>query len=359
MEEKLHIISIAGARPQFVKTGIMHRSLMRHQQIRHLIIHTGQHYDAAMSDSFFRDLQIPVPDYHLHINQLSHGAMTGRMIEGIEAVLLKENPHLVLVYGDTNSTLAGTLAAKKLHLPVAHIEAGLRSFDMNMPEEVNRILTDRISDLLFCPTAQAIRNLEQEGFRHFGCELHLSGDIMLDAARHFSQLAPPKQVAAQPFVLSTLHREEALASAPRLRQTIRQLNRLHQLVPVLFPAHPRTRAAINALNEKIYFNLVSPMGYLDMLQALEQCSCVVTDSGGLQKEAYFFHKPCITMRNNTEWTELVMAGVNILWNEESELSALYTNLLHKEPDFSQAFYGTGNSCDFIVEKAIQFINKNR
>ena len=356
----LKIISIAGARPQFVKTGIMHRSLAQHPQISHLIVHTGQHYDPAMSDLFFRDLQIPAPSYHLNINQLSHGAMTGRMLEKIEAVLLKEAPRLVLVYGDTNSTLAGALAASKLHIPLAHIEAGLRSFDRNMPEEINRILTDRVSNLLFCPTRQAIQNLEQEGYRHIDCELHLSGDIMLDAALQFSKLAPAKQVWTQPFVLCTLHREEVLASKDKLQHAAEALNRLHQHVPVLFPAHPRTRAALQTFDIKIAFHLVPPMGYLEMLQALEQCSCVVTDSGGLQKEAYFFKKPCITMRNTTEWTELVEAGVNKLWEEEgADLISFYTHFMQEAPDFSQALYGSGNSCQLIVEKILSFINKIR
>ena len=323
-----------------------------------MIVHTGQHYDASMSDLFFHDLQIPAPDYHLNINQLSHGAMTGRMLERIEDVLVKEAPQLVLVYGDTNSTLAGALAACKLHIPLAHIEAGLRSFDRNMPEEINRILTDRVSNLLFCPTRQAIQNLEQEGYRQMDCELHLSGDIMFDAALHFSRLAPAKQVWAEPFVLCTLHREEMLASMSKLQHAVKAINYLHAQIPVLFPAHPRTLAALQRLNSEIAFYLLPPMGYLEMLHALEQCSCVVTDSGGLQKEAYFFKKPCITMRNTTEWTELVEAGVNVLWKEQgTDLFSLYTRFMQQPPDFSHAFYGTGKSCGLIVEKILSFTNK--
>lgn len=360
MEQPINTISIAGARPQFIKTGIMHHALARHKQIRHSIVHTGQHYDAAMSDSFFHDLQIPAPFYNLGINRLSHGAMTGRMLEAIEAVLIKEKPGLVLVYGDTNSTLAGALAAKKLHIPLAHIEAGLRSFDLTMPEEVNRILTDRISDLLFCPTEQALQNLENEGYGNFGCECYLSGDIMFDAALHFSRLAQPKQLPAPPFILATVHREETLASAARLGHVIDALNHLHQHIPVLFPAHPRTRSAVLASNSSIRFQMIQPMGYLEMLAALEQCSCIITDSGGLQKEAYFFRKPCITLRNTTEWTELVKAGVNVLWTEEGpDLFTLYNRLSQATLDFSPLFYGTGRSCDLIVEKLLRFTNKNR
>ncbi|MBE7169968.1 MAG: UDP-N-acetylglucosamine 2-epimerase (non-hydrolyzing) [Williamsia sp.] len=359
MEKTKKIISIAGARPQFVKTGIMHQSLVQHSRLQHLIIHTGQHYDADMSGNFFHDLQIPPPAYNLNINRLSHGAMTGRMLEAIEAVLMKEMPDMVLVYGDTNSTLAGALAAKKLHLPIAHIEAGLRSFDNRMPEEINRILTDRISNLLFCPTEQAIKNLEQEGYRHFDCELYLSGDIMFDAALHFSRLGQPKGFAAAPFLLTTLHREETITSPGRLRHIVKELNRLQQSINILFPAHPRTKAALENLEEEICFMMVPPMGYLDMLQALAQCSCVITDSGGLQKEAYFFRKPCITLRDTTEWTELVNAGVNMLWKEGDSLAALYTSFMEKGPDFSQAFYGTGKSCDFIAEKVLAFINRTR
>lgn len=355
----IKVISIAGARPQFIKTGIMNIALGRYKQVQHMIVHTGQHYDADMSDTFFRDLQIPAPHYNLHINRLSHGAMTGRMLEKTEEILVKENPSIVIVYGDTNSTLAGALAARKLHIPVAHVEAGLRSFDMNMPEEINRILTDRISNLLFCPTERAVRNLEAEGYWHFPCEVHLSGDVMLDAAGHFSGIARHKQVFPTPFVLSTIHREDTLQSATKLTRIINSLNQLHLQTPVLFPAHPRTRAAIAALNTTILFNLAPPFGYMQMLQAVEQCSCVVTDSGGLQKEAYFFKKPCITARNSTEWTELVDAGVNILWKEDGpELIAVYNALVNSTPEFNQYLYGTGNSCETIIEKMLLFMERN-
>ena len=354
------IISIAGARPQFIKTAIMHLAIASHTELEHRIVHTGQHYDAAMSGSFFHDLNIPEPAYNLGINQLSHGAMTGRMLETIETVLLKERPAMVIVYGDTNSTLAGALAARKLHIPVAHIEAGLRSFDMNMPEEVNRVLTDRISDLLFCPTRQAVLNLEQEGYRHLNNEVDQPGDIMFDAALHYSSIAQTKQVFPEPFILATIHREAALQSPAKLERIMQELNQLHQHTHVLFAAHPHTRAVITALGTNIHFDLLPPFGYLRMLQALEQCSCVVTDSGGLQKEAYFFSKPCITVRDSTEWTELTDAGVNVLWKEDGiSLHEIYTTLLRDKPSFNARFYGTGNSCGLIVGKMIQYMERNK
>ena len=355
----IKVISIAGARPQFIKTGIMSIAMSRYTQIRHLVVHTGQHFDADMSDSFFHDLQIPSPAYNLHINRLSHGAMTGRMLEKTEELFRTENPSIVIVYGDTNSTLAGALAARKLHIPVAHVEAGLRSFDMNMPEEVNRILTDRISDLLFCPTPRAVGNLEAEGYSSFACEVHLSGDIMLDAAMHFAGNLHTQPPLPKPFVLATLHREETLQSSAKLKQLITSLNQLHQHTSVLFPAHPRTLATLSELGIRTDFNLVPPFGYPQMLHALQQCSCVVTDSGGLQKEAYFFSKPCITARDSTEWTELVDAGANVLWKQNGPgLLDLYTTLLQSSPDFGKQLYGAGKSCETIIDKILLFMERH-
>ena len=354
------IISIAGARPQFIKTGIMNAAMQKRTGVQHLIVHTGQHYDPDMSDRFFRELQIPAPAYSLNVNRLPHGAMTGRMLEKIEAVLLTEQPDLVTVYGDTNSTLAGALAAAKLHIPVAHVEAGLRSFDQHMPEEINRILTDRLSQLLFCPTLSAQQNLEAEGYARFPAQVYLSGDIMYDAALHFRELARNPFPFPPGFVLTTLHREELVQSEEKLSKMVAELNNLHQTVPVLFAAHPRTRAAIEGLQIPVGFRLTAPFGYLQMLQALEACSCVITDSGGLQKEAYFFRKPCITARSTTEWTELVDAGANRLWTQESAgLTSVYHDLLHSKPDFDRQPYGNGKSCERIVETMLAYLEKKK
>ncbi len=354
----IKLLSIAGARPQFIKTGIMNVALQKRTELQHLIVHTGQHYDDAMSAAFFNDLQIPAPAWNLDVNRLSHGAMTGRMLEKIEEVLIKERPQLVIVYGDTNSTLAGALAASKLHIPVAHVEAGLRSFDMQMPEEINRILTDRVSQLLFCPTQTAMANLEAEGFSLFACETYLSGDIMFDAALHYREKRTKTFPFPMGFALATLHREELLSSEGKLQEVIAALNRLHQHMPVIFPAHPRTAATLRAIKPDLHFPIVPPFGYLEMLQALDASSCVITDSGGLQKEAYFFRKPCIVVRNSTEWTELLETGAAVLWNgEEPDLQTTLDTLLQNKTDFDRPLYGDGKSCDLIVEKILAYLQK--
>lgn len=352
----MNIITIVGARPQFVKAAVVSREICTHDDIHETIIHTGQHFDPNMSDLFFEEMRIPAPGYNLNINSLSHGAMTGKMLEEIEKVLLDKKPDWVLVYGDTNSTLAGALAAKKLHIRVAHVEAGLRSFNMTMPEEINRILTDRVSDILFCPTETAIRNLQNEGFDHFDSRVVLSGDVMLDAALFYRQYSRPPQIELKrDFVLATLHRAENTDTPEYLSEIIRALETISREQDVLLPLHPRTRAKLEAsgYNTRLSpIHFIDPVGYLEMIHLLDKCSLVMTDSGGLQKEAFFFRKYCITLRNETEWTELVDHGYNALaGNSYDKIIQAYREQPH--PDFSTPLYGDGHAAKAIVDTLIE------
>lgn len=314
----MKIVTILGARPQFVKAAMVSRALAG-ASMEERIVHTGQHFDPNMSDVFFREMEIPDAHYHLEINSLGHGAMTGRMIERIEEVLEKEKPDAVLVYGDTNSTLAGALAAAKLHFPVAHVEAGLRSFNMEMPEEINRILTDRISSLLLCPTSTAVTNLKREGFTRFKSRITRCGDVMYDALKYYTAKARKQSgiivhlgLNNKEFVLATLHREENTNNPVRLQAIVSALNTIHGETPVILPLHPRTRNYLSAHNIQLKAKVIDPVGYFDMLMLLHHCRLVLTDSGGLQKEAYLSGRFCITLREETEWTELVKAGANVL-----------------------------------------------
>ena len=311
----MKIVTILGARPQFIKAGIVSREIAKQSEIKEIIVHTGQHYDVNMSDVFFDEMKIPKPHYHLNINGLSHGAMTGQMLEKIEEVLLKEKPDQVLVYGDTNSTLAGALAASKLHIKIAHIEAGLRSFNMQMPEEVNRILTDRVSTVLFCPTDAAVKNLKKEGYPFTYDQLIANvGDVMQDSAIFYTDLAiKPSVPLSEKFILCTVHRAENTDDKKRLQNIFEALDEIGKEVQVVLPLHPRTKKIINHLkfNTK-NLTIIDPVGYLEMVYLIKHTDLVITDSGGLQKEAYFFEKQCITLRDETEWTELIECGVNTL-----------------------------------------------
>jgi len=352
------IITIVGARPQFVKAATLSRQFQI-VGIEEKIIHTGQHFDANMSDVFFEEMEIPKPAYQLDIHGLTHGAMTGRMLEGIEEILLKEKPDGVLVYGDTNSTLAGALAASKLHIPVIHVEAGLRSYNMEMPEEINRILTDRISNVLFCPTDTAINNLKREGFDNMPIQIIKNGDVMQDAAIYYAAKAEQKSdilktLNLDKFVLGTIHRQENTDSPENLRNIINGLNEINQQVPVIVPIHPRTRNILAQLNIVPEFKLIDPIGYFDMIMLLKSCNLVITDSGGVQKEAFFFGKHCITLREQTEWVELVENGFNILVGSDTEkLKQAFEFFKTKKSDFSVDLYGKGQA----AERAAKEIKK--
>ena len=353
------IITIVGARPQFVKAATLSRqfSLLG---VDEKIIHTGQHYDANMSDVFFEEMEIPKPTYNLDIHGVGHGAMTGRMLEGIEEILLNELPDGVLVYGDTNSTLAGALAASKLHIPVVHVEAGLRSFNMQMPEEINRILTDRISDLLLCPTDTAIHNLQREGFNNFNTKIVKNGDVMQDAAIFYAAKAEEKSnvlksINLPRYILATIHRQENTDSPENLQNIITGLNEINRQIPVVVPIHPRTRNILAQLNIVPAFKLIDPVGYFDMIVLLKNCEMVITDSGGVQKEAFFFGKHCITMREQTEWVELVENGFNTLTGSDAEkIVTAYEQTKQKKSDFSINLYGKGQAAEVAAKEIFSF-----
>jgi len=347
----MKIVTVIGARPQFIKAGTVSRVLALRDDVSEVIIHTGQHYDTNMSDTFFNELSIPCPSHNLGIGGGHHGAMTARQLEAVEAILMVEMPEMVLVYGDTNSTLAGGLAAAKLNIPVTHVEAGLRSFNRRMPEEINRILTDQLSEILFAPTETAMNNLRAEGFPEE--RLSLVGDVMYDAMLFYRERAyAPNSVAGMlgmPFVLATIHRAENTDDETRLASILAGLDA--SPYPVILPMHPRTRARIVqfdlAVPKNIY--IIDPVGYLEMIWLEMNATLITTDSGGVQKEAYFHGKPCITLREETEWTELVEAGWNVLAGANTCAIQHHLNRDHTPGDIG-AFYGDGESADVIVRR---------
>jgi UDP-GlcNAc3NAcA epimerase len=321
MNSVTRVASVLGARPQFIKAAVVSQALRAVSGVQEVFVHTGQHYDDKMSRVFFEELELPEPDYHLGVGSGTHGAQTGRMLERVEEVLLRERPDCVLVYGDTNSTLAGALAAAKLHIPVAHVEAGLRSFNRRMPEEINRVLTDHASDLLFAPTDTAVANLQREGIPEE--RIHLVGDVMYDAALYYGRKAEQnsrilERLGLRPrgYVLATVHRAENTDDPRRLEAIIGGLVEVSGEVPVIFPVHPRTRRAIETnglLSErKGNLRMIPPVGYLDMIVLERHARLIATDSGGVQKEAFFYRVPCVTLREETEWVELVELGWNYL-----------------------------------------------
>lgn len=354
------VLTIIGARPQFIKAATISRIFKSSDLANEILVHTGQHFDKNMSEVFFKEMQIPVPKYNLEINNLGHGAMTGRMLEKIEKVCLEEKPDLVLVYGDTNSTLAGALAARKLQIPVAHVEAGLRSFNMAMPEEINRILTDRISDLLYCPSETAINNLKREGFDDYSCKVQLSGDVMYDAVLFYHALSSENigsnfinKYQGKDFALCTLHRQENTDNIDNLTSIIDAINEISSKMKVVLPLHPRTAALVKNRGIKINAEVTEPLSYFQMLTLLEHCSFVMTDSGGLQKEAYFFNKFCITLREETEWIELVNLGVNYLTGHNRQKILDTWSVIQNDHSFtSQQIYGNGKAAEYIVNHLI-------
>ncbi len=350
----MKILTILGARPQFIKAGSVSREIAKHKEIQEVIVHTGQHYDANMSDVFFEEMKIPKPHYFLGIGGKSHGAMTGQMIEKIEEVALKEQPDWIMVYGDTNSTLAGAIVASKLHIKLAHIEAGLRSFNMKMPEEVNRILTDRVSQILFCPTETAIQNLEKEGYHNFGSTIVNSGDVMQDGAIFYKDLAvKPKEDIREDFVLCTVHRAENTDDYKRLRGIFESLEEIGKSKQIVLPLHPRTQKVLENNNyQPKNITFIDPVGYLEMVWLIAHCSLVMTDSGGLQKEAFFFKKPCITLRDETEWVELVENKFNVLVGaDKSKILETYGNRENLfATDFEMNLYGGGKASKRIIEE---------
>lgn len=351
----MKIVTIVGARPQFIKAAVVSRAIKKEQSIQEIIVHTGQHFDQNMSGVFFEQMHIPHYNYNLNISNLPHGAMTGRMLEEIEKVLLIENPDIVLVYGDTNSTLAGTLAAKKMHIKVAHVEAGLRSFNMAMPEEINRIITDRISDILFCPTESAVNNLKKEGFESLGCTINQSGDVMLDAFLYYSSHAQKPEISIpDKFILCTIHRVESTENKDNLLQIFSALEAISNEVPIVLPLHPKTKAKLKEYQYKFdnsNLHIINPVSYFEMLYLLKQCQMVMTDSGGLQKESYFAQKKCLVLRKETEWIELVKShAVTLAGISTNNILTGFQHVNNSTVDFSKKLYGNGNAGTIIVEQ---------
>ncbi len=361
----IKIVTIIGARPQFIKAAAVSRVIRDEfpESVTEVLVHTGQHFDVNMSKIFFDELDIPEPKYNLEISGGQHGAMTGRMLESVEMVLLDEKPDWVLIYGDTNSTLAGALAAVKLHIPVAHVEAGLRSYNMRMPEEVNRIISDRIATLLFCPTETAVKNLEAEGVTKGVINV---GDVMFDVALHYKQRARQQSLVLQQiglkgnaFVLATCHRAENTDNPQRLAQIVDALGTVAKKLSVVFPIHLRTRKLIaeQGLAEKLgEVCITDPIPFLDMVALEQAASLILTDSGGVQKEAYFYGVPCVTMRDETEWVETVELGWNVLVGASTAgiVSAVDRALARARASNSASPYGSGDSAQRIVKTLVEF-----
>ena len=380
----MKIITIIGARPQIIKAAAISRAIHTHfkDQITELIVHTGQHYDDNMSAIFFTEMGIPAADYNLSVGSGNHGAQTAKMMEGIETILLKERPDALLVYGDTNSTLAGALAAAKIHIPVVHIEAGLRSYNKSMPEEINRITCDHCSTLLFSPTNQGISNLVKEGFSttiHSKASIDhplvfKTGDIMFDNSMYFSSIANEKQGLVEKlqltpgeFILCTIHRDSNTDKPEHLNQIIRGLLQIQQISNqvLVLPLHPRTRkkmtellepAVAEELQDNSRIQVIDPAGFLDMISLESRCSMVITDSGGVQKEAFFFKKPCIILREQTEWVEIVENGNALLvGSSEEKLIEAYHQLTTKKDYTYPPFFGDGHASEEICRLMLEHL----
>jgi len=363
---EIKIVTIVGARPQFVKAAAVSRAIRKFnagasvKRITEVLLHTGQHYDYNMSQVFFEQLEIGEPKYHLGVGSGTHGEMTGAMLAKIEQALMKEEPDWVLVYGDTNSTLAGALAAAKLHIPVAHVEAGLRSFNRQMPEEINRILTDHLSGLLFCPTAAAVRNLGHEGIT---VGVHMVGDVMYDAFLFYKKLAAERSGILQDlglrrgkYCLGTVHRQENTEDPQKLDNILTAFEALaREDCPMVLPLHPRTIKVIRMRRghdiQIPNVMILSPVSYLDMIELEAQAHVIFTDSGGMQKEAFFAHVPCITLREETEWVETVETGWNQLAGTNAQMIAdAFITATSSRPEKRVDLYGEGDASEILLER---------
>lgn len=360
----IRLLTIIGARPQIIKAAAVSRAIRARFAglVEEHILHTGQHYDANMSEVFFEELGVPAPQYNLHVGSASHGVQTARMIEGIEAVLCGETKYDgVLVYGDTNSTLAAAIAASKLHVPIFHVEAGLRSFNMSMPEEVNRIVCDRLSSLLFAPTTTAVKNLSHEGMTHGVVQ---SGDVMYDNSLYFGSVAETKSdiierlgLKKKQFVLATVHRPANTDNEENLKAIFRALEEIAKTgMEVVVPLHPRTREKGNGIGLGFSIKVIEPVGFLEMIRLEKEAAVVMTDSGGVQKEAFFYETPCVILRPETEWVEIVEAGAGILADADYDrIMEAYGQLLDKQVSFP-ALYGDGKASEKIVEEIVKYLS---
>lgn len=377
------ILTIIGARPQIIKSAAISRAIRTKfsDKITEVLVHTGQHYSASMSDVFFTELGLSQPDYNLNVGSGSHGSQTAEMIKGIEELLEKEKPNAIVLYGDTNSTLAGAIAASKIHVPVVHVEAGLRSYNKSMPEEINRIMCDHVSTLLFSPTKSGVLNLEKEGFKlnneaPFSIDnpkVYHCGDIMYDNSIYFAEqlknIIPPYELMAlqaESFFLGTIHRPANTDNPEQLKSIFRAFIALANLYPshsIYLPLHPRTRRAMNMhlepeflqrIEEKTQIKIIPPVSFMNMIALQQNCDLVITDSGGLQKEAYFFEKPCVILRPETEWVEIVEQGAAVLVDADKDriVDGVVSMMNQKELKFP-LLYGDGKAAEFIVEEIIK------
>ena len=358
--KKLKLLTIVGARPQIIKSASLSRAIKTKfsSNISEVLVHTGQHYDDNLSAVLFKELGIPKPKFNLNINKLSHGAMTGRMIERLEQVCVGENPDWIVVYGDTNSTLAGAIVASKLNVKLAHVEAGLRSLNVSMPEEVNRVVTDRVSSLLFCPNEVAVKNLISEGYKNFSnVNFKNVGDIMYESALCFiGQSKKPSasfDLVKNNYVLATIHRAEILANRDKLASVISALNIINESTKVVAPFHPRTIESIKKYKLEANFNILPPVSYLEMLWLIDNSKIVFTDSGGLQKEAFFFRKVCLIAREETEWIELLESGNSILIGyDTNKIITEYNKIENFKP--APNLFGDGNTSEQILNSIINY-----
>lgn len=351
----MKIATIIGARPQFIKTALISKKINTNSSLSEIIIHTGQHFDHKMSDIFFDEMQIPKPNYNLNVNQLEYGKMINKMVKKIKPIFVDENVKGVLVFGDTNSTLAGSISAKQLNLPIFHVEAGLRSFNRLMPEENNRIITDHLSSLLFCPSKNAVSNLMKENLKS---GVMLSGDVMYDVYLKFSSQKYDlrEDLNKSEFLLATIHRRENIDSRYKLSAIFNSLNKINDVKKIIMPLHPHTRQNIEKFKIKSKIKFIEPQGYASMLSLLNGCEMVITDSGGLQKESFFAKKKCIIMRKETEWVELINQGTSIVSSPEN-LNNIYKRISNMECDFSNSLYGDGNASSFILNSIENFLSK--
>jgi UDP-GlcNAc3NAcA epimerase len=339
----MKICNIIGTRPQIIKYSAIQRELVK-KEIQNITIDSGQHYDFNMSGVFYLELNIPIPEYNLNIRSGSHAYQVGNMLINIEKILNKENPDIVLVYGDTNTTLAGAIAASKLHIPAVHIESGLRSFNKLMPEEINRLLTDHISTLLFCPTQTAMSNLKKEGLRGI-----YSGDLMYDSVLHYSESENTIN-----RVLLTIHRDFNTDNKDRLNRIITTINELSKRINIIFPIHPRTKKALSGIILSDNIKIIEPVSYLEMLTLIKQSRFVITDSGGVQREAYFFNKPSIILRKETEWTEIINNGNSLLVDDdELKIKEAFNYLMNIDTFEFPLLFGDGNASGRIIDEILK------
>ena len=376
----MKIVTVIGARPQIIKAAALSRAINEHfkNEVQEVIVHTGQHYDDNMSQVFFDELGIPQPNYNLGVGSASHGVQTAKMIEGIEEILLKEKPDYLVLYGDTNSTLAGAIAASKIHVPIAHIEAGLRSFNKSMPEEINRICCDHCSTLLFSPTATGFKNLINEGFnpdnkKKFTIDnpgIYHCGDVMYDNSKHFANIADKKSqildnenLRGIDYVLCTIHRDNNTDQPERLNAIFKALLKISESKTVVLPLHPRTAKLLNTNLEPDLYNKITnspnikilpPASFLDMIVLERHAQMVVTDSGGVQKEAFFFQKPCLILRTETEWKEIVECGAAVITDaDEEQIVKSFNNFVDNPPHKFPQIFGDGNAAAFICKEMLE------